>query len=56
MPEAITRATAPFETQTALCVDLDGTLVKSDTLYDSLLVLLRTHPGKVSSCWPLEDS
>ncbi|MGH9608025.1 MAG: UbiA family prenyltransferase [Terracidiphilus sp.] len=29
-----------------LCVDLDGTLVKSDTLIDSLLVLLRTHPGR----------
>jgi len=28
-----------------LCVDLDGTLVKSDTLVDSLLVLVRTHPG-----------
>jgi 4-hydroxybenzoate polyprenyltransferase/phosphoserine phosphatase len=28
-----------------LCVDLDGTLVKSDTLVDSLLVLLRTHPA-----------
>ena len=27
-----------------LCVDLDGTLVKSDTLIDSLLVLVRTHP------------
>jgi 4-hydroxybenzoate polyprenyltransferase/phosphoserine phosphatase len=27
-----------------LCVDLDGTLVKSDTLIDSLLVLLRNHP------------
>ena len=27
-----------------LCVDLDGTLVKSDTLVDSLLVLLRKHP------------
>lgn len=27
-----------------LCVDLDGTLVKSDTLIDSLLVLLRTRP------------
>ncbi len=26
-----------------LCVDLDGTLVKSDTLYDSLLVMVRTH-------------
>lgn len=27
-----------------LCVDLDGTLVKSDTLHDSLLALVRTHP------------
>jgi len=27
-----------------LCVDLDGTLVKSDTLVDSLLVLARNHP------------
>ena len=27
-----------------LCVDLDGTLVKSDTLVDSLLVLVRTRP------------
>ena len=30
-----------------LCVDLDGTLVKSDTLVDSLLVLLRTRPALV---------
>ena len=29
-----------------LCVDLDGTLVKSDTLVDSLLVLLRSRPAK----------
>ncbi|WP_348267860.1 UbiA family prenyltransferase [Edaphobacter paludis] len=29
----------------ALCVDLDGTLVKSDTLYDSALVLARHHPA-----------
>lgn len=27
-----------------LCVDLDGTLVKSDTLYDSLCVLVRREP------------
>jgi 4-hydroxybenzoate polyprenyltransferase/phosphoserine phosphatase len=27
-----------------LCVDLDGTLVKSDTLMDSLMVLARTRP------------
>lgn len=40
-------ATAPVETQIPLCVDLDGTLVKSDTLCDSLLVLLRTRPARV---------
>lgn len=27
-----------------LCVDLDGTLIKSDSLMDSLLVLARSHP------------
>ncbi len=27
-----------------ICVDLDGTLVKSDTLIDSVLVLARQHP------------
>ncbi|MGC2503445.1 MAG: UbiA family prenyltransferase [Silvibacterium sp.] len=32
------------KTVRALCVDLDGTLVKSDTLVDSLLLLVRTHP------------
>ncbi len=30
-----------------LCVDLDGTLVKSDTLVDSVVVLLRQNPGAV---------
>ena len=34
----------PGAAQAPLCVDLDGTLVKSDTLVDSLLVLLRTRP------------
>ena len=40
----------PVPTQVALkaerplCVDLDGTLVKSDTLADSLMVLARRHP------------
>jgi 4-hydroxybenzoate polyprenyltransferase len=37
----------PVEFQPAprpLCVDLDGTLVKSDTLIDSLLVLARSRP------------
>lgn len=35
---------APPASMRPLCVDLDGTLVKSDTLVDSLLVLLRAHP------------
>ncbi len=30
-----------------LCVDLDGTLVKSDTLADSICVLARTHPANL---------
>jgi 4-hydroxybenzoate polyprenyltransferase len=33
-------------THAPLCVDLDGTLVKSDTLLDSLLVMLRSRPLK----------
>ncbi|ADW67389.1 UbiA family prenyltransferase [Granulicella tundricola] len=32
-----------------LCVDLDGTLVKSDTLVDSVLVLARQHPRALLS-------
>ena len=39
---------APVEASAAsrrpLCVDLDGTLVKNDTLMDSLLLLVRTRP------------
>jgi 4-hydroxybenzoate polyprenyltransferase len=31
----------------ALCVDLDGTLVKSDTLHDSLLALARQKPQEL---------
>lgn len=34
---------------TPLCVDLDGTLVKSDTLVDSLFVFLRQRPGSAFS-------
>jgi len=30
-----------------LCVDLDGTLVKSDTFFDSLCILVRTHPASI---------
>jgi 4-hydroxybenzoate polyprenyltransferase len=32
-----------------LCVDLDGTLVKSDTLYDSALAVARHHPAALLS-------
>jgi 4-hydroxybenzoate polyprenyltransferase len=32
-------------TESPLCVDLDGTLVKSDTFHDSLMVLARRHPA-----------
>ena len=34
----------PVRAERPLCVDLDGTLVKSDTLADSLVVLARCHP------------
>jgi 4-hydroxybenzoate polyprenyltransferase len=37
---------ASLPTLAPLCVDQDGTLVKSDTLLDSLLVLLRSRPLK----------
>src|SRR3954470_11349602 len=32
-----------------LCVDLDGTLVKSDTLLDTVVVPTRKHPGALLS-------
>ncbi len=32
------------ETDHALCVDLDGTLLRSDLLYESLLTLLASNP------------
>jgi 4-hydroxybenzoate polyprenyltransferase/phosphoserine phosphatase len=35
---------APSSSVRPLCVDLDGTLIKSDTLIDSLLVLVRAEP------------
>jgi 4-hydroxybenzoate polyprenyltransferase len=40
----ILQSPASITTERPLCVDLDGTLVKSDTLHDSLLVLLRARP------------
>jgi len=51
LPQAISNPTpeteARFDALRPLCVDLDGTLVKSDTLVDSLLALLRTDPAMV---------
>ena len=41
----IPASTAEIATLPALCVDLDGTLVKSDTLVDSTLALARYHPS-----------
>lgn len=37
-------STSEIVTLRPLCVDLDGTLVKSDTLVDSLLLLVRSQP------------
>ena len=45
MPQILSQPEARVQAQVPLCVDLDGTLVKSDTLVDSLLVLIRTRPG-----------
>jgi len=44
MSETTTHPASSPLSGSPLCVDLDGTLVKSDTLYDSLLVFLRTRP------------
>ncbi|MGA3045926.1 MAG: UbiA family prenyltransferase [Terracidiphilus sp.] len=49
MPQSITNPSpspeAAHQALPPLCVDLDGTLVKSDTLVDSLLVLARSRPA-----------
>ena len=45
LSQIISQPESPVATLRPLCVDLDGTLVKSDTLVDSLLVLSRTRPG-----------
>ncbi len=42
--QAYANPSSQATTTRPLCVDLDGTLVKSDTLVDSLLLLARTHP------------
>jgi 4-hydroxybenzoate polyprenyltransferase len=45
MQQLVPGAGPELEQERPLCVDLDGTLVKSDTLVDSLLVMVRTHPA-----------
>jgi len=47
LTQAIEDRSLASAAEAPLCVDLDGTLVKSDTLVDSLLVLARTHPALV---------
>lgn len=44
-PSAAPALEVPPIHERPLCVDLDGTLVKSDTLVDALLVMVRTHPA-----------
>ena len=44
LPQVESQTAATSTGTKPLCVDLDGTLVKSDTLVDSLLVLARNHP------------
>ena len=41
----VTSPAVAAQTERPLCVDMDGTLVKSDTFLDSLMVLARRHPG-----------
>jgi 4-hydroxybenzoate polyprenyltransferase len=40
-----TNESVAFQVSPALCVDLDGTLIKSDTLLDALFTLIRRQPG-----------
>jgi 4-hydroxybenzoate polyprenyltransferase/phosphoserine phosphatase len=44
LEQAYLRESSPVASHRPLCVDLDGTLVKSDTLIDSVVLLIRTHP------------
>jgi 4-hydroxybenzoate polyprenyltransferase len=46
------KPSTPVAVDPPLCVDLDGTLVKCDTLIDSLLMLARNHPAAFF-CTPL---
>jgi 4-hydroxybenzoate polyprenyltransferase len=44
---AVAHESEVTETSIPLCVDLDGTLVKSDTFYDAVCMLLRVRPASV---------
>lgn len=44
MPVIQSSVQSPAADKRPLCVDLDGTLIRSDSLIDSLLVLTRNHP------------
>ncbi|HEX4021870.1 MAG TPA: UbiA family prenyltransferase [Acidobacteriaceae bacterium] len=44
---AVPNFSTPAGTQPVLCVDLDGTLVKTDTLVDSLCAMAHKHPWKL---------
>lgn len=44
MSQAVIEESVRVASRRPLCVDLDGTLVKSDTLVDSLLLLVRQQP------------
>jgi 4-hydroxybenzoate polyprenyltransferase len=46
-PEALASSGLHLPPGTPLCVDLDGTLVKSDTLVDSTLALARQKPAEL---------
>ena len=48
MSQVLSQPDATSTTLRPLCVDLDGTLTKSDTLIDSLLVLARRHPAQLA--------
>lgn len=44
---AATQEPGQIEASPCLCADLDGTLVQGDTLFESLIVLLRTEPWRI---------
>lgn len=47
MPSTLPHPAIDENTDVPLCVDLDGTLVKSDTLVDSVLALARKQPSAI---------